>query len=77
MDTTISVQIPDELAEELSDLANESGRPRSYHIQKAIEKYIYDQADLQIAIARLHDISDPVISLEDLIQMKGIDNENV
>jgi RHH-type rel operon transcriptional repressor/antitoxin RelB len=46
MRSTVSICLPDEIAKE-------TGRPRSFHIQKALEAYIEDFADLRIAIDRL------------------------
>jgi RHH-type rel operon transcriptional repressor/antitoxin RelB len=64
MSTAISVRIRDDLALKLSEISNETERPKSFHIQKAIETYLSDIADLQIALDRLHDPSDPIVSLE-------------
>jgi RHH-type rel operon transcriptional repressor/antitoxin RelB len=66
MSTALSVRIPDELASQLSEIARETERPKSFHIQKAIEAYLTEIADLQVAIDRLHDTSDPVISVKDM-----------
>ncbi len=66
MSTAISVRIPDSLALELSSIAKETERPKSFHIQKALEAYLEELADLQVAIDRLHDTSDTVISLGDM-----------
>ncbi len=66
MSTALSVRIPDELASQLSEIARETERPKSFHIQKAIEAYLTEIADLQVALDRLHDTSDPVISVEDM-----------
>jgi RHH-type rel operon transcriptional repressor/antitoxin RelB len=66
MSTALSVRIPDELASQLSEIARETERPKSFHIQKAIEAYLTEIADLQVAIDRLHDTSDPVISVKDV-----------
>jgi RHH-type rel operon transcriptional repressor/antitoxin RelB len=66
MSTALSVRIPDELASQLSEIARETERPKSFHIQKAIEAYLTEIADLQVAIDRLHDTSDPVISVKDI-----------
>ena len=66
MSTSISIRIPDDLASQLSDIAIETERPKSFHIQKALEAYLDDLADLQVAFDRLHDTSDPVISLSDM-----------
>jgi RHH-type rel operon transcriptional repressor/antitoxin RelB len=64
--TAISVRLPKELADKLDSIAKETERPRSYIIQKALESYIDDYADLQIALDRLHDKTDPIISGKEL-----------
>ena len=66
MSTAISVRIPDELAARLSEIARETERPKSFHIQKALESYMAEQADLHVAYDRLHDTTDPVISIEEM-----------
>jgi RHH-type rel operon transcriptional repressor/antitoxin RelB len=63
MSTALSVRIPDDLAEKLSEIAEETERPKSFHIQKALESYLTELADLQVAYDRLHDTTDPVISI--------------
>jgi len=55
MSTAISVRLPKDLADQLDAVAEETERPRSYIIQKAIESYIEEYADLQVALDRLHD----------------------
>ena len=64
MSTAISVRIRDDLALKLSEISKETERPKSFHVQKAIETYLSEIADLQIALDRLHDPSDPIFSLE-------------
>jgi len=66
MSKAISVRIPDELASKLFEIARETERPKSFHVQKALEAYLSELADLQVAIDRLHDTADPVISVEDM-----------
>lgn len=66
MSTAISVRISDELASKLSEIAKETERPKSFHIQKALESYLSELADLQVAYDRLHDTTDPVISIEEV-----------
>ena len=63
MSTTLSVIIPDEIASKLSEIAQETEKPTSYHIQKALETYLEEFADKQIAFDRLHNTSDEIISL--------------
>jgi len=72
MSTAISVRIPDGLASELSSIAKETERPKSFHVQKALEAYLKEFADLQIAIDRLNDASDPAISLDDMRKELGL-----
>ena len=66
MSTAISVRVPDELASRLSEIAQETERPKSFHIQKALEAYLAELADLHVAYDRLHDTTDPVISVEEM-----------
>ncbi len=72
MSTAISVRLPKELAERLDSIARETERPRSFIIQKALESYIEDFADLQIALDRLHDTSDAIVSGAGLRESLGL-----
>jgi RHH-type rel operon transcriptional repressor/antitoxin RelB len=66
MSKAISVRIPDDLASKLAEISKETERPKSFHVQKALEAYLADLADLQIAIDRLHDSSDSILTIEDM-----------
>ncbi len=66
MSTAVSVRLPKDLAKRLDGIAKETERPRSFIIQKAIEAYIEDVADLQIALDRLHDTSDIILSPKEM-----------
>jgi RHH-type transcriptional regulator, rel operon repressor / antitoxin RelB len=72
MSTVISVRLPKNLADQLDNIAEETERPRSYIIQKALESYMEDYADLQVALDRLHDKADPVISGKQLRKSLGL-----
>ena len=72
MSTAVSVRLPKDLAKRLDGIAKETERPRSFIIQKAIEAYIEDVADLQIALDRLHDTSDQVISPKEMRKSLGL-----
>jgi len=72
MNTAISVRLPKTLADQIDTIAKETERPRSYIIQKALESYIEDYADLQVALDRLHDKTDPVISGKELRKALGL-----
>jgi len=66
MSIALSVRLPDKLAQELSDIASATERSKSFLIQKALENYLSDQADLQVSLDRLRDTSDSIISIEEM-----------
>ena len=66
MSTALSVRIPDAMAARLSEISKETERSKSFHIQKALESYLTEIAELQVAYDRLHDTADPVISIKDM-----------
>jgi len=66
MSISVSVRISDDLVKKLDDLAKETERSRSFLIQKALEAYLDELADYQIALDRLHDVTDPIISIEEM-----------
>ncbi|PTN36726.1 ribbon-helix-helix domain-containing protein [Desulfonatronum sp. SC1] len=66
MSVAVSVRLPERLAAELGDVASATERSKSFVIQKALEAYLEEQADLQIALDRLNDPTDATISLEDM-----------
>ncbi len=72
MSTAISVRLPEYLAQELGEVAKEADRSKSYLIQKAIEAYLGDLADLQVSMDRLRDTTDPIVTLEDMRTELGL-----
>ena len=68
MSETISVRLPEAISNLLSEVAKDTERSKSFHVQKALEAYLQEQADLQIALDRLRDSSDETISLKELKQ---------
>ena len=66
MNTSLSVRISEPLAKELDEVAKSTERSRSFHIQQALKSYLKEQADLQIALDRMQDSTDPVVSLKDM-----------
>ena len=72
MTTAISVRLPKTLADRLDSIAKDTERPRSFIIQKALESYMEEYADLQVALDRLYDQTDPVISGKELRKSLGL-----
>ena len=66
MSTSVSVRISEDLVRKLDEIAKETERSRAFHIQKALEAYFEELADFQIALDRLLDVADPVISLDEM-----------
>jgi len=72
MSVALSVRLPDNLAKELNNVALTTERSKSFLVQKAIESYLHDQADLQIGLDRLRDPTDPVISMDEMRKEIGL-----
>ena len=66
MSKAISIRMPDELAAKLTEIAQETERSKSFHVQKALEAYLAEVADLQVALDRMHDTSDPVVTVNEM-----------
>lgn len=62
MSVPFSVRLPDEDAEALDKLAAATDRSKSYIVQKAVESYLAEYADYRIALDRLRDRDDQVVS---------------
>ena len=72
MSTSVSVRLPDPLVAQLVEVASATERSKSFVIQKALEAYLADQADFQIALDRLNDPTDTVVSLDDMRSELGL-----
>ena len=72
MSTAVSIRLPDAIAKRLGRVAKETERSRSFVITKAVETYLDDTADFQIAMDRLRDTSDPVVSSSDMRKSLGL-----
>lgn len=66
MSKTISIRLPDCISDELEEVSIETERSKSFLVLKAVEKYLEEFADLQIALDRLKDKDDELISGEEL-----------
>jgi RHH-type rel operon transcriptional repressor/antitoxin RelB len=72
MGTVISIRISDKMVKKLDKIANETEKPRSFHIQRALENYLEEQGDLEIALDRLRDKEDPIISMDEMRKLLGL-----
>jgi RHH-type rel operon transcriptional repressor/antitoxin RelB len=71
MSATLSIRLPADLARQLDALCKDIERPRTFIVRKALESYLVEQADYQVALDRLNDKSDPVISAADVRRALG------
>ncbi|HET7853086.1 MAG TPA: ribbon-helix-helix domain-containing protein [Candidatus Methylomirabilis sp.] len=72
MSVSISVRLPEGIARALEDLAKTTERPKTFLILKALESYLAEYADYQIALERLRNKDDAVISGTELRKRLGI-----
>jgi RHH-type rel operon transcriptional repressor/antitoxin RelB len=71
MSSAVSVRLTDRTARALEKLSKATDRPKTYFIEKALESYLAEQADYQVALDRLRDKDDPVISSAELRKRIG------
>jgi RHH-type rel operon transcriptional repressor/antitoxin RelB len=74
MATSVSVRLPKDTAKALDDLAGATDRSRTYLIVKALETYLAEYGDYQVALDRLRDKDDPIISSADMRKHLGRKN---
>lgn len=72
MSTAISLRLPDKLARSLEALASSTDRPKSYLVRKALEAFLAEQADYQVALDRLRDKDDAAVSGRELKKRLGL-----
>jgi predicted DNA-binding protein len=66
MNTTLSIRLPEDLLKDLDRISQETGETKSFIIQSAIECYLENHSDLQIAKDRFWNKKDKIISSKEL-----------
>jgi len=69
--TSFSVRLPNKTARALEEAAKTADRPKSYLIMKALDAYLNEYSDYQIAMDRLRDKDDRRISSVELRKRLG------
>ena len=72
MATSITVRVPDNLVDKLDELAVSLDRSRAYLVKKAMELYLSEYADYLIALERLRDKDDDILSSQEMKHLLGI-----
>ena len=71
MTTAVSLRLPADVLHALDELGRRTDRSRTWLIRNAVEQYLAEQADYEIALGRLHDKDDPVVSGDELAAALG------
>ncbi len=66
MSQAVSVRLPEGIAKRLNQLAKSLERPKTYIVKKALEEYLEEYEDYLIALQRLNDKNDRIISEKEL-----------
>ena len=69
----ITARLPADLFEDLDLVAEERNRKRGAIVREAIEMYLETWADYQIAIDRLKDANDKILSEDEFLKDLGWD----
>ncbi len=72
MSTTLSIRLPEKMADEIDEVARLTDRPKTYIVRKAIEEYLSEYADYLIALERLNDKDDEIVSSKDMRERLGL-----
>ncbi len=69
---TLTLRVEDQLDRKLQRLAKETERPKSYFIKKALELYLQEYEDYQIALARRADKDNEILTMAQMRKTLGV-----
>ncbi|MDG6902579.1 MAG: ribbon-helix-helix protein, CopG family [Nitrososphaerota archaeon] len=69
MSEAVSVRLPNDVAKRLEDLAKSLDRPKTYIVTKALREYLEEYEDYLIALHRLNDKDDRLVSEKELVKL--------
>jgi RHH-type rel operon transcriptional repressor/antitoxin RelB len=67
MNEAVSVRLPEDVARRLDELAKSLDRPKTYIVTKALREYLEEYEDYLIALHRLNDKDDRIVSRKELV----------
>ncbi len=70
----LAIRLPEEIEKRLGDLAEKTGRTKSFYAREAIMEHLEDLEDYYLAVHRLENPPERIWSLEELEQ--GLDLES-
>lgn len=69
---TLTLRVEEQLDRKLRRLAKETERPKSYFIKKALELYLEEYEDYQIALARRADEDEEILTMTQMRKALGV-----
>ncbi len=72
MTEATSVRLSDETSKKLNELAKALDRPKTYIIKRALQEYLDEYEDYLIALGRLNDKEDRIVSEKELRTKLGL-----
>jgi predicted DNA-binding protein len=72
MGKALSIRMSGSMAERLEKLSKEINRSKAYIIKSALQKYFDEYADYQVALDRIRDKDDRIISSEEMRELFDI-----
>jgi RHH-type rel operon transcriptional repressor/antitoxin RelB len=70
--TSVSIRLPDDMADSLKSLSETIDRSKAYIIKKALQAYLEDYSDYLIAQERLNNKNDKVVSCDEMRELIGL-----
>lgn len=72
MSSLVSFRLPDELLRKLNEVSQITERSKTFIVKKALENYLEEYVDYQIALDRLHDKDDDIITPAEMRRELGL-----
>jgi RHH-type rel operon transcriptional repressor/antitoxin RelB len=69
MSAPVSVRLPEDVAKRLDRLSKSLDRPKTYIVTKALREYLEEYEDYLVALHRLNDKDDKVVSRKELLEL--------
>ncbi len=70
----LSVRLSEKTEHRLSELSEKTHRSKSYYVERALERFLNDQEDYLLALARLEE-KGPHVSLKEAKKQLGFSDE--
>jgi len=69
MSEPVSIRLPEDVARRLDQLAKSLDRPKTYIVTKALREYLEEYEDYLVALQRLRDKDDRLVSEKELREL--------